>query len=31
MKVRLFLLEHGAGENLIDAVDLALEDNEQWA
>lgn len=31
MKVRRFLLEHGAGEDLIDAVDLALEDNEQWA
>jgi hypothetical protein len=31
MEVRRFLLEHGAGEDLIEAVDLALEDNEQWA
>jgi hypothetical protein len=31
MEVRRFLLEHDAGEDLIEAVDLALEDNEQWA
>src|SRR5690606_27961695 len=30
-EVRQFLLGHGASEDLIEAVDLAPEDNEQWA
>jgi hypothetical protein len=31
MEVRRFLKVRGAGDDLIEAVDLALEDNEQWA
>lgn len=30
LKVRQFLLEHSAGDDLLEAVDLAMEDNEQW-
>ncbi|MFA5957686.1 hypothetical protein [Hyphomicrobium sp.] len=29
-RVRQFLLEHSAGEELLEAVDQAMEDNEQW-
>ncbi len=30
-RVRQFLLEQNADEDLVAAIDLALEDNEQWA
>lgn len=30
LKVRQFFLEHSAGDDLLEAVDLAMEDNEQW-